>query len=78
MLKHTASTKTKSEVRGGGKPWKQKERVMRVQVHVDLHYGLEEVTFGPKPHIVSKRLIKRKKISYFIGFIFKEKRICFR
>jgi hypothetical protein len=54
----------------------KKERVMRVQVHVDLHYGLEEVTFGPKPRIVSKRLIKRKKISYFIGFIFKE--ICFR
>jgi hypothetical protein len=38
---------------------------------------LEEVTFGPKPHIVSKRLIKRKKISYFIGFIFKEEKFVF-
>jgi hypothetical protein len=56
---HTASTK-KTKVRGE-ENHEKKERVMRVQVHVDLHYGLEEGYFRTKPRIVSKRLIKKER-----------------
>jgi len=69
---YLASTKTKSEVRGGGrKPWRQKGtgNARAGSTRSPLWVG-GGVTFGPKPRIVSKKINKkRKKISYFICVI---------
>jgi ribosomal protein L4 len=62
--KHTASTK-QSEVRG--RPWKQKERVMRAgSRRSPLWVG--GGYFRTKPRIVSKRL-KKKKIAILSAYI---------
>lgn len=73
---HTASTKTKSEVRGGGrKPWRQKGtgNARAGSIRSPLFVG-GGVMFGPKPHLVSKKANKKeKRLAILCALYFKRK-----
>lgn len=76
--KHTASTKTRSKVRGGGrKPWKQKgtgqARAGSSRSPIWVGGG---VTFGPIPHIVKKKINKKERhLTILLALALKKKDI---
>lgn len=78
--KYTASTKTKSEVRGGGrKPWKQKGtgHARAGSSRSPLWVG-GGVAFGPKPRIVKRKINKKeKRIAILAALALKAKQIRF-
>ncbi len=75
--KYIASTKTKSEVRGGGrKPWRQKGtgQARAGSSRSPLWVG-GGVSFGPKPRVVDKKVNrKEKKLAIISAFYLKEKK----
>lgn len=76
--KYLASTKTKSEVRGGGKkPWKQKGtgNARAGSNRSPLWVG-GGVIFGPKPRVVEKKINKKeKRLAILSALYLKENRI---
>jgi large subunit ribosomal protein L4 len=76
--KYLASTKTRSEIRGGGKkPWKQKGtgRARAGSIRSPLWVG-GGVIFGPKPRIVKKKVNKKeRRLAILSGFYLKSERI---
>jgi large subunit ribosomal protein L4 len=74
--KYTASTKTKSEVRGGGrKPWKQKGtgNARAGSRRSPLWVG-GGVIFGPKPRIVSKKVNKKERRLAIVSALYLKKK----
>jgi large subunit ribosomal protein L4 len=76
--KYLASTKTRSEVRGGGKkPWKQKGtgKARAGSIRSPLWKG-GGVIFGPKPRVVKKKTNKReRRLAILSAFYLKNSRI---
>lgn len=77
---YTACTKTKSEVRGGGrKPWRQKGtgQARAGSSRSPLWVG-GGVSFGPKPRVVSKKSNKKeRRLATFSAFYLKKKDFLF-
>lgn len=73
--KYTASTKTKANVRGGGrKPWRQKGtgQARAGSTRSPLWVG-GGVSFGPKPRIVNKKVNrKERKLAIISAFYLKQ------
>lgn len=78
--RHTASTKTKSEVRGGGRkprPQKGQGYARSGSIRSPLWVG-GGVIFGPKPHLVSKKINKKeKRLAIISAFYLKKKEAIF-
>jgi large subunit ribosomal protein L4 len=78
--KHTASTKTKSEVRGGGRkprPQKGQGYARSGSIRSPLWVG-GGVIFGPKPHLVHKKINKKeKRLAIISAFYLKKKQWVF-
>jgi large subunit ribosomal protein L4 len=77
---HTASTKTKSEVRGGGRkprPQKGQGYARSGSIRSPLWVG-GGVIFGPKPHKVQKKINKKEKnLAIISAFYLKRKEFVF-